>query len=78
MSTWDELTVIVLDSGLVCYHCDGKDGSIQEGMVLEELRVLYLDPQAVENFPTRSSLCIRKCKVKKHSDIIPPLRPHLL
>jgi hypothetical protein len=38
--------------GLVHYHHGGKHGSTQVGMVLEELRVLYLDPQA-----TRKRLC---------------------
>jgi hypothetical protein len=30
------------------YHHGGKHGSVQAGMVLEELRVLHLDPKAEE------------------------------
>jgi hypothetical protein len=32
--------------GLVHYHLGGKYASVQADMVLEELRVLHLDPQA--------------------------------
>ena len=34
--------------GSVHYHHGGKHGSVQAGMVLEELRVLHLDPKAEE------------------------------
>ena len=34
--------------GSVRYHHGGKHGSLQADMVLEELRVLHLDPQAAE------------------------------
>jgi len=34
--------------GLVHYHYGDKYGSIQADMMMEELRVLHLDPQAAE------------------------------
>ena len=49
-----------------------KHGSLQAGMVLEELRVLYLDPQA-----TGSKLaCASETSEPASNDTLPPMRPH--
>jgi hypothetical protein len=57
--------------GSVCYHLGRKHGSIQAGMVQEELRVLHLVLKA-----TRGKLLFF-LKTHPHSDTLPPARPHL-
>ena len=66
--------------GLVHYHHGRKHGSIQADMVLEEPRILHLDPKAPRrrlSFHTGQSLNIESLKAHSHSDTLPPTRPHL-
>jgi hypothetical protein len=59
------------------YHQGRKHGSIQAGMVQEELRVLRLHLRA-----NKKRLISRELgmilKAHLHSDILPPTRTHLL
>jgi hypothetical protein len=68
-----EATLIKDNYHPIHYHQGRKHGSIQEGMALEELRVLHLVPK-----PNRSRLGGRSFKVYLHSDILPPTRSYLL
>jgi hypothetical protein len=65
---------------LIHYHHSRKDGSIQADMVLEELRVLHLEPQAEEGdwIPRWVEFEHRRPQTCPHSDTFPPTRPHLL
>jgi hypothetical protein len=61
--------------GSVHYHHGGKYGSIQAGMALEELRVLYLHPKEANYLQAARK---RSSKSHPHSDAPPPTRPRLL
>lgn len=49
-----------------------QHGSLQADMVLEELRVLYLDPQATGSKLT----CASETSEPASNDTLPPTRPH--
>jgi hypothetical protein len=61
----------------VIYHHGRKHGSIQAGMVLEDLRVLHLD-KAVARRDCLIGSQEDGLKAHPHSDTLPPTRPHLL
>ena len=67
---------------LIHYHHSEKHGSMQADMVLEELRVLLLDLQTSDKrrlvCHTGHSLIIGDLKAYPNSDILPPIKPHLL
>jgi hypothetical protein len=59
--------------GLVHYHHGGKHGRVWADMVLEEPRVLHLDPKAARrlSFHTGRSLSIEALKAHLHKDTRP-------
>ena len=63
------------------YHHGGKHGTVQAHLVLEEPRVLHLDPKAARRLSSPQAvmggamLQHRHLKARPHSDTLPP---HLL
>jgi hypothetical protein len=75
--------------GSVHYHNSRKHGSIQADMMLEKLRVLYLDLKAsrkrLDSTGSQEALSQhweetehRDIKAHSHSGTSPPTRPHLV
>ena len=68
----------------IYYHHGRKHGSIQAGMVLEELRVLHLHPKARSRLSHRhlgggfSKLTLQSNTLPPTKNIPTPTRPHLL